>query len=226
VTEQPTRRLSGEEITALKFAAHRQLARWSNKPGLSPHQHAQRTALRRAAHVLHHDAVAGGCELHPRRGKPAAMPDDWRKIERGLFESADGRWRIANPWRLTTELRHRWLVAQCRADEGGWHMHDGDHATLHDARLRRASRRACGPWHDRRPLSSRPAAARPQRPTSFSTYFATTSTSRFIRAPAAAPPSVVRASVSGMSETSKPSSSIRATVSDTPSSAIEPLWTT
>jgi hypothetical protein len=29
---------------------------------------------------------------------------------------------------------HRWLVAQRRSDETGWHMHDGDHATLHDAR--------------------------------------------------------------------------------------------
>jgi hypothetical protein len=34
------------------------------------------------------------------------MPDGWRKIERGLFESADGQWRIVNPWRLRTELRH------------------------------------------------------------------------------------------------------------------------
>lgn len=57
--------LSGEEITALRFAAHRQLARWSSKPGLSPHQHAQRRALRRAAHMLRNDALADGCELHP-----------------------------------------------------------------------------------------------------------------------------------------------------------------
>lgn len=62
------------------------------------------------------------------------MPDGWRKIERGLFESPDGRWRIANPWRSTTELRHRWLVAERRASGSGWSMHDGDHATLHDAR--------------------------------------------------------------------------------------------
>jgi len=58
---------------------------------------------------------------------------DWRKIERGLFESADGQWRIANPWKLTTELRHRWLVAERRSSGSGWNMHDGDHATLHDA---------------------------------------------------------------------------------------------
>jgi hypothetical protein len=62
------------------------------------------------------------------------MPGGWRKIERGLFESADGRWRIANPWKLSTELRHRWLVAERRSSGLGWNMHDGDHATLHDAR--------------------------------------------------------------------------------------------
>jgi hypothetical protein len=38
------------------------------------------------------------------------------------------------PARPTTELRHRWLVAQRRASGLGWNMHDGDHATLHDAR--------------------------------------------------------------------------------------------
>ena len=60
------------------------------------------------------------------------MPDGWRNIGRGLYESADGQWRIANPWRLTTELRHRWLVAE-RSSGSGWCMHDGDHATLHHA---------------------------------------------------------------------------------------------
>ena len=63
------------------------------------------------------------------------MPDGSRKIERGLFESAKGRWRIANPWKLTTELRHRWLVAERDSTASGWCMHDGDHATLHDARV-------------------------------------------------------------------------------------------
>jgi hypothetical protein len=62
------------------------------------------------------------------------MPAGWRKIEHGLWESVDGQWRIANPYKLTTELRHRWLVAQRRASGSGWNMHDGDHATLHDAR--------------------------------------------------------------------------------------------
>jgi hypothetical protein len=62
------------------------------------------------------------------------VADGWRKIERGLFESADGQWRITNPWKLSTELRHRWFVAQRRFGGSGWCMHDGDHATLHDAR--------------------------------------------------------------------------------------------
>jgi len=62
------------------------------------------------------------------------MPDGWRKIERGLFESADAQWRIAHPWKLSTELRHRWLVAQRRSSGSGWCMHYGDHLTLHDAR--------------------------------------------------------------------------------------------
>ena len=38
------------------------------------------------------------------------------------------------PARPTTELRHRWLVAERRSSGSGWSMHDGDHATLHDAR--------------------------------------------------------------------------------------------
>lgn len=56
-------RLTGDEVLALKFAAHRQLARWSTKPRLSPHQHAQRTALIRAVRILQDSAFANGCEL-------------------------------------------------------------------------------------------------------------------------------------------------------------------
>lgn len=62
------------------------------------------------------------------------MPDGWCKIERGLFESADGHWRMTNPWKINTELRHRWLVAERSSTGSGWCMHDGDYATLHDAR--------------------------------------------------------------------------------------------
>jgi hypothetical protein len=62
--EVPTR-LSSDEITALKFAANRQLARWANKPRLSEHQHSQRAALRRAIRVLQDDKLAHGCDLQP-----------------------------------------------------------------------------------------------------------------------------------------------------------------
>jgi hypothetical protein len=57
------RRLSGDEIQAIKFAAHRQLARWANKSDLSPRQHAQRLALIRAVRVLDDKVLADGCVL-------------------------------------------------------------------------------------------------------------------------------------------------------------------
>ena len=62
--------------------------------------------------------------------------------------------------------------------------------------------------------------------TSFSTYFATTSTSRLTGVPGAAAPSVVRSSVSGISETENASSVTSTTVSETPLTAIEPFSTT
>ncbi len=62
MTGEPAARLSGEEVVALKFAAHRQLARWA-RPGLSAHQHQQRAALRRAVRMLQDKAFARGCEL-------------------------------------------------------------------------------------------------------------------------------------------------------------------
>ena len=58
------RRLGSEEILALKFAAHRQLARWAKKPTLSAHQLAQRNTLKRAVAILQDQALANGCELH------------------------------------------------------------------------------------------------------------------------------------------------------------------
>ena len=64
MSDEATLRLSGEQVTALKFAAHRQLARWANKPKLSAHQHGQRSALRGAVHVLQDEAFAHGCQLH------------------------------------------------------------------------------------------------------------------------------------------------------------------
>ena len=60
----PARRLTAEQIAALRFAARRQLARWSDKPGLSAHQQAQRAELRRAADILNDDVLVRGCELH------------------------------------------------------------------------------------------------------------------------------------------------------------------
>jgi hypothetical protein len=58
-----TPRLSGDQVLALKLAAHRQLARWSDKPKLSPHQHGQRSALKGAVRILQDQAFAQGCEL-------------------------------------------------------------------------------------------------------------------------------------------------------------------
>ena len=63
MSDEAVPRLSAEQILALKFAAHRQLARWANKPQLSPHQHGQRSALKGAVHVLQDQAFAHGCEL-------------------------------------------------------------------------------------------------------------------------------------------------------------------
>jgi hypothetical protein len=63
---QPAAHLSGDEIVALKFAAHRQLTRWASKPGLSAHQQAQRAALTRAVQILQDKQLSHGCELRPR----------------------------------------------------------------------------------------------------------------------------------------------------------------
>ena len=61
---------------------------------------------------------------------------------------------------------------------------------------------------------------------SFSTYFAITSTSRLTSSPGCLAPSVVRLSVSGMRLTSNQSSSMAETVRLMPSTVMEPLWTT
>jgi hypothetical protein len=65
MSNAPAGRLSGEEVRALKFAAHRQLARSAKNPRLGPRQHAQRNALKRAVILLQDRAFAHGCELHP-----------------------------------------------------------------------------------------------------------------------------------------------------------------
>jgi hypothetical protein len=61
--DEPTRRLSGDEIAAVKFAARRQVTRWANRQELQPHEQAQRTALIRAVRVLEDQAFGDGCEL-------------------------------------------------------------------------------------------------------------------------------------------------------------------
>lgn len=66
--DAPADQLSGEQIAALKFAAHRQLARWAKKPALRSHQYAQRNALKRAVRVLQDQAFAHGCELRAPSG--------------------------------------------------------------------------------------------------------------------------------------------------------------
>jgi hypothetical protein len=57
------RRLSGDEIAMLTFAARRQLTRWANRGDLQPREREQRAALIRAVRVLDDRALAGGCEL-------------------------------------------------------------------------------------------------------------------------------------------------------------------
>jgi hypothetical protein len=64
MTDNAPHHLSAEEIVALKFAAHRQLARWAHKEEMSPRQRAQRTTLVRAVRTLETKAFADGCELH------------------------------------------------------------------------------------------------------------------------------------------------------------------
>jgi len=63
VTATPTQRLSREEILALKFAAHRQLARWAKSRPLAPRQQARRSALVHAVRALEDPAFIDGCEL-------------------------------------------------------------------------------------------------------------------------------------------------------------------
>ena len=64
MSNQPTaRRLSGDEVEALTFAARRQLARWADNAALRPDQRARRNALRHAVTILRDHALADGCEL-------------------------------------------------------------------------------------------------------------------------------------------------------------------
>ena len=63
MSDEVAARLSRDEVMALKFAANRQLSRWAKRLRLSPHQHSQRAALRRAVRVLQDDRFTHGCDL-------------------------------------------------------------------------------------------------------------------------------------------------------------------
>jgi hypothetical protein len=63
VNSGPAHRLSREDVQALKFAAHRQLARWVKTNHLRPRQRQQRAALVRALRALEYPALDEGCEL-------------------------------------------------------------------------------------------------------------------------------------------------------------------
>lgn len=62
MSNPPVDRLSANEIVALKFAAHRQLARWANRRPLKPQENVRRIALIRAVRTLQHHAYSEGCE--------------------------------------------------------------------------------------------------------------------------------------------------------------------
>lgn len=63
MNDEAVAQLTREQVLALRFAARRQLARWSNKHGLSSQQQGQRVALSAAVCVLQAKAFANGCEL-------------------------------------------------------------------------------------------------------------------------------------------------------------------
>jgi len=68
VSDVPAARLSRAEITALTYAARRQLTRWARRTDLRPREHEQRATLIRAVRTLEDPALAGGCELRASGG--------------------------------------------------------------------------------------------------------------------------------------------------------------
>jgi hypothetical protein len=84
VGDEPKQRLSRDKVLALKFAAHRQLARWSNRRELSPHQHAQRTALTRAVRILEDKALpmAASCMSATQASNDALVAYDEAQLVR------------------------------------------------------------------------------------------------------------------------------------------------
>jgi hypothetical protein len=63
VTDAPAQRLSRDEVLALKYAAHRQLARWAKARPLNPRQRERRAALVTAVRTLEDPSFMRGCEL-------------------------------------------------------------------------------------------------------------------------------------------------------------------
>jgi hypothetical protein len=63
VSGEPTRRLTRDELLALKLAAHSQLAKWVKSSHLRARQLDHRAALLRAVRILEDQALADGCEL-------------------------------------------------------------------------------------------------------------------------------------------------------------------
>ena len=63
MTDAPTQRLSRDEVRALKYAAHRQLARWAKARPLHPRQHERRAALVTAVRTLEDPSFMHGYEL-------------------------------------------------------------------------------------------------------------------------------------------------------------------
>jgi hypothetical protein len=61
--DEPTHRLSGDEIAMLKFAGRRQLTRWASRHQLQPDEQARRDTLIGAVRVLENPVYAAGCEL-------------------------------------------------------------------------------------------------------------------------------------------------------------------
>jgi len=69
MNDRSQRHLSADEIVVLKFAAHRQLARWAQKRELSPRQRLRRTTLVRAVRKLEDKELVHGCDLHAARDR-------------------------------------------------------------------------------------------------------------------------------------------------------------
>jgi hypothetical protein len=57
---------------------------------------------------LHNPALAHGCNVHAlARGRTDITPTAGARSTGGSFESAEGLWRVANPWKLDTALAFR-----------------------------------------------------------------------------------------------------------------------